>query len=125
MKNYIIKLMKTIRKEDGVTLVENLVALALITAVIVPSALFMTKLANNQRTKDLDTAVHLCQYTIEYTIADKDYSSKQWEVQINNKYWLIERKVEIDEHLVQINVYAKPHKQKDWKGRLYLCRYQN
>ncbi len=114
-----------IKREQGFTLVENMIALALITAVIIPSSMFMVKLAHNQKSCDMSTATQLCKTTVECTIANEDYLPKQWQKAVNSREWLIQREIEIEDHLIHIFVMAKPVNRENWINRLYLCRYQN
>jgi Tfp pilus assembly protein PilV len=117
------KVILLLKCSNGITLVENLVALVLVTAIIVPFSMFMGKLLNNTKANDTRTALHLCQVALEYTIATKDYLPQQWQRSEGKKTWLVKREIIIDGKLIHITIYTKPLYNEKWEFKLYLCQF--
>ena len=92
---------KQLSSEDGYTLVESLIALAILLAVLVPSAMFLTTIGNNTLSKDKIVAHNLARNTMEQVLASESDSSKVITTEDN---WWVKQEVTRVEDLYQIKI---------------------
>ena len=90
--------------QRGYTLVETLVALAIIFGVLVPSSLFLGKLLASNAHRDMISATELARQEMETVTTLALYESKNQKVHSYNKDWTIQRSVEEQDGLVYIQV---------------------
>ena len=90
--------------QAGYTLVETLVAIAIIFGVLVPSSLFLGKLLASNAHRDIISATELARQEMETVTTFALYESKNQEVHCYNKNWTIQRSIEEQDGLVYIQV---------------------
>ena len=90
--------------EGGYTLVETLVAIAILMGVLVPATLFLGKITSDQRSRDLIAASQLAKEEMEKTIAYQLYENNEKTVKLNNKNYHIIRSIKNQLGLIQIVV---------------------
>jgi type II secretory pathway pseudopilin PulG len=91
-----------IKEENGYSLVETLVALAILLAVLVPAVMFLGVAGGNTLAKDKITSFNLAKNTMEEAlIAQRDTSSV---VLKNSKWWVKTSISQENEHLYSIGV---------------------
>jgi Tfp pilus assembly protein PilV len=90
-----------INQEDGYSLVETLVALAILLAVLVPSAMFLTYIGNNVFVKDKIESFQLAQSQMEEVIATRNEQTLTFQV---NDIWWVKRSVTREGDLIQLKV---------------------
>ena len=97
---------KEIRSEGGYTLVESLIAMSILLAVLVPSAMFLTTIGNNTLSKDKIIAHNLARNTMEQVLASKNDSSKVILLEDN---WWIKQEVtrNLDLYEIKIEVFKR------------------
>lgn len=95
---------KSIQNEDGYTLVESVVALALLVAVLIPAGHILTKTILTNRTGDLIIASQLARMEMERTILNETFISDEQQVVVNQKNWRIVRQVTNELGLVEVQV---------------------
>lgn len=102
-----MKFKKTL--EAGYTLVEVLVALAILVAVLIPAIQFTAKLMNNSYARDLILATRLAQNEIERMISERDFFQGETQIRLNHKIWRVKRIFENNHGLIliRIQVYKK------------------
>ena len=66
---------KLIQDEEGYTLIESLIAIAILLAVLVPSTVFLAYVGNNVIAKDKITAFNHARNTMEYVLATENDST--------------------------------------------------
>ena len=79
--------------EAGYTVVEVVVALALLTIALLPTTQFAAKLILNSQSRDLITASQLARAELERAIADLEIGLDEALVQVGYKTWRVERRV--------------------------------
>ena len=89
---------------DGYTLVETVVALAILIAVIIPISQFMVRIIYTERTRDTIITAQLARQEIERNIANNHFKSYQCMELLNNKEWRIVQSVREINNLVYIDV---------------------
>lgn len=89
------------RTEDGYSLVESLVAMAILLAVLVPSAMFLTYIGNNIFAKDKIESFILARNEMEYILATERDSSLVKQTPDN---WWVKSTVQKDGDLREIKV---------------------
>lgn len=92
---------KQLGNEDGYTLVESLIALAILMAVLVPSAMFLTTIGNNTLSKDKIVAHNLARNTMEQVLAAESNVSRVIQAEDN---WWIKQEVNRAEDLYHIKI---------------------
>lgn len=99
-------MLKGIQDEDGSTLVETLVAMAILVSVLLPTSLFLGYIASNPLNKDKVTALGIAQSEMEQVLANKDYANNEEVIKGN---WIIDRRISEEENLVliRISIYRK------------------
>ncbi len=94
-KNIILK------NEDGATLVESLVAMAILVSVLLPAVMFLGYIANTNHNKDKIIALGLAQSEMETVLKNKSFSNSEREV---GGRFIIQNKIVKEDKLVQINI---------------------
>lgn len=97
-------------------------ALAILTAVMIPACALMSKYIAMQPGITLVTATSLAQKTMEESIARHDYQQKTWKVAAGSRNWIIEQSVEWEMSLVHLIVRTRPEKASSWIYTLRTCR---
>lgn len=92
--------MKWWKEEEGASLVETLVAMAILLAVLVPSTMFLTYIGSNWLVKDKAESFQLARNEMESIIATKNDSSL---VRSEGK-WMVKRTVTNQEELYYVTV---------------------
>ncbi len=87
--------------EGGYSLVESLVALAILLSVLVPSALVLTFAANNRLARDKMESFNLARNEMEYVLATENDSSSI--TRVGNRWWVM-RNVLKDDSFREITV---------------------
>jgi type II secretory pathway pseudopilin PulG len=87
--------------EAGATLVETLVALAILMTVLIPVIGFMAVLAGNHQAMEKVQALNYAQHSLESELLDQAWSDSLY---LPDERWSIERSVETDSTLVFIRV---------------------
>lgn len=95
----------TIRSETGYTLVETLVAMALILGVLMPAILFFGKISTNPFNQDLIIASQLARAKLEQVAALQEYRNSNEKLRYNNRTWQI--KTEINNRFGLIEIHIK------------------
>jgi type II secretory pathway pseudopilin PulG len=91
--------------ENGYTLVETLVASAILLGVLIPATLFFGRVASDRRAQDLILAFQMAGEEMERTAAFEIYEDEEWIIKLNNRSWRIHR--EIDTHMGLIEIRVK------------------
>ncbi len=92
---------KQIKSEEGYTLVEALIAMAILLAVLVPSTMFLTTIGNNTLSKDKIIAHNLARNTMEQVLVMESDSSK---VMLVDNNWWVKQEVTRNQDLYQIKI---------------------
>lgn len=90
-----------IKNEDGSTLVETLVAMAILVSVLLPAGMFLGYMANTPQNEEKIIALGLAQSEMEQVLDSGNY--KNAEREIDNK-WLIRNTIAKEDNLLQISV---------------------
>lgn len=90
--------------QEGYTLVEALVASAILLGALIPAVLFFGKITVNQKAKDLIIASQLAEERMEKTIAFHQYNNDEKTLKLNNVTWRILQKVKNRSGLIEIRV---------------------
>jgi type II secretory pathway pseudopilin PulG len=96
-----MKLLKIIRKEEGYTLLETVVAMALFVAVLIPLGSVIGNLMLDKTSERLRTALQIAQSEMNRTIAGKDFTDK---FTPHNNGLSSERKITREGNLIQIAI---------------------
>ena len=112
MNRYMYTEIKCLKKLDnrkeffqrGYTLVEALVASAILLGALIPAILFFGKITVNQRAKDLIIASQLAEEKIEKTITFNQYNNDEKRLNLNNVTWRILQKIKNRSGLIEIRV---------------------
>ena len=94
------------RSEEGYSLVESLVAMAILLAVLVPSAMFLTYIGNNILAKEKIESFNLARNQMELALATQNDST--FTKQIDHKWW-VEKVVirEKDLRTIRVSVFKE------------------
>lgn len=96
---------KIIKDESGNSLVETLVAMAILMTVLVPAIIFLGIAGNNSIARDKIASYHLAKNAMEHALAvAKDSSSIE---KVNDK-WLVRTKIENpsgDLYTIKVDVF--------------------
>ena len=90
--------------ESGYTIVEVLVALALLSVALVPITQFAARLISNADTRDLIVATDLARSEMEYVVSKRDFYLGSTEVRKNHKTWKVETKIRKRDGLITIHI---------------------
>ncbi|OAN61653.1 hypothetical protein A8B79_04295 [Balneola sp. EhC07] len=90
-----------IQNEHGYSLVESLIAMAILLAVLVPAAMALIYVGSNTIAKDKIESFNYAKNQIEYVIAYQD--SRSGLIEIDEK-WLVKTKVDSSSNLYTIKV---------------------
>jgi hypothetical protein len=92
------------RYEKGYTLVETLVASAVLLAVLVPATLFLGKITTGRKGRDLIIASQLAESVMEKTTAREVYENSEEHIRLDNRDWQIVREIEENQGLIKIRI---------------------
>jgi prepilin-type N-terminal cleavage/methylation domain-containing protein len=92
---------KLIQDEEGYTLIESLIAIAILLAVLVPSTVFLAYVGNNVIAKDKITAFNHARNTMEYVLATENDSTITKQIESN---WWVKRVIVQDGNLREIRI---------------------
>ncbi|MCG8373310.1 MAG: hypothetical protein MI700_07235 [Balneolales bacterium] len=96
-----MKWIKNIAEEQGASLVETLIAMAILMAVLVPAVTMFTLFANNRIVEEKIESFTIARNEMEVMISTRDNSSLT--VQYANNWW-IKRTVQQQEYLHHLKV---------------------
>jgi len=100
---------KIIQCQRGYTVVETLVASAILMGVLIPSLLFLGRATASQANRDRVVASQLAVEEMERTIAFSLHEYEERVVQLNRKTWRVVRLIDNQMGLVEIRVQvSKP-----------------
>ncbi len=88
----------------GYTLVETLVASAILLSVLIPATLILGKLTLSQYHHDLIVATQLAREEMERTIAEARYQDEEKQVALGKKSWRLVRDVQEQSGLLEIRI---------------------
>ena len=92
------------RHEEGYSLVEVLVALAILAAVLVPTSAFFVYAASHPMNKDKIEGLSLARTEMELTLAQQIESDSLY--YLDNNRWLIKREVVRSNELAHVSIQA-------------------
>jgi type II secretory pathway pseudopilin PulG len=95
---------KILKNDDGYTLVETVVALALLVAVLIPVGHILSKTMLTRQSGDLIVAAQLARMEMERTISSGNFETDEQQVVLNQKNWRIVRQVSESWGLVEVQV---------------------
>ncbi|MBO6524383.1 MAG: type II secretion system protein [Balneolaceae bacterium] len=90
-----------VRNEEGYSLVESLVAMAILLTVLVPSTMFLTYIGNNVLAKDKITSFNHARNQMEYILATQNDSTLTKQIDSN---WWVKQSVVKERNLREIKV---------------------
>ncbi len=90
--------------ENGYTLVETLIALAILIAVLIPLGQFVARVMYNDLSRDLIIAQQLAVMEMEKAIALNDFEKDEIVINLNQKKWRIVKSVIKMDRLVELNI---------------------
>ena len=93
-----------IESESGYTIVEVLVAMALLSAALIPISQFAARVIINTTTRDLIVATGLARSEMERVISEQDFYFGSTTINKNHKTWRVERKIRKRNGLVTIRI---------------------
>jgi len=98
--------LSVLKKEGGATLVETLVAMAILVSVLLPTSLFLGYVAFTPHNKEKIVALSIAQSEMETLLAEKKYLSDK---KVVNDRWVIENRIESSGNFIQlkVSVYRK------------------
>jgi type II secretory pathway pseudopilin PulG len=88
----------------GYTLVETLVASAILLSVLIPATLILGKLTLGQYHQDLIAATQLAGEEMERTVAEARYQNEEKQVTLGKKSWRVVRDVQEQSGLLEIRI---------------------
>ncbi len=110
--------------QAGYTLVEAVVAGALLLAVLLPATLFLGRFAMSRHAEHRLGAANLAQSEMENACATRAFENEDKRVILNNKTWRIERVIHDEFELITIEIRVfKPPSPKPL-ARLQTMRFQ-
>lgn len=94
-----------LKNEDGSTLVETLVAMAILVSVLLPTSLFLGYMSANSINADKITALGLAQNEMEKVLANEKYADKE----IVKERWIVKSATSKKENrvFIEVLVYRK------------------
>ncbi|MFV1883207.1 MAG: type IV pilus modification PilV family protein [Balneola sp.] len=92
---------KIVYSDEGYSLVESLVAMAILLTVLVPSAMFLTYIGNNVLAKDKITSFNHARNQMEYVLATQNDSTI---VRKLDSDWWVKRSIANSGNLKEITV---------------------
>lgn len=95
-----------VRTESGYTLIETLVASAVLLGVLVPATLFLGKITTGRKGRDLIIASQLAESEMERTTAHRNYENSEHQIRLDNRDWRVVRETEEDQGLVEIRIHV-------------------
>lgn len=92
------------QRSDGYTLVETLVAGAILLGVLIPAALFLGKITLSQHSRDRLVATQLAREEMEKTLIAADFNDEEKPMDFGKRRWRLTRTVENQSGLLVIRV---------------------
>ena len=92
------------RAESGYTLVETLVASAVLFGVLVPATLFLSKVTTGRKGRDLIIASQLAESEMERTTTHEVYENSEKQIRLDNRDWQIIREIQENQGLIEIRI---------------------
>ena len=92
------------RTEKGYTLVETLVASAVLLGVLVPAMFFLGKITTGRKGRDLIVASQLAESELEKTTAREVYENSEEQIRSDNRDWRIVREIKENQGLIEIRI---------------------
>ncbi len=89
---------------DGYTLVETLVASAILLSVLIPATLILGRLTLGQYHRDLIVATQLAREEMERTVAEARYQDEEKQMTLDKKSWRLVRDVQEQSSLLEIRI---------------------
>ena len=117
------KFQKKLKEQDGYTLVETLVAGALLVGVLIPALLFLGRITARQTDRDRLIAMQLAREAIEKTTAFSIYSDNDETFVLQQRTWQILREVRISNDLAEVVVTVNRLPLKRTMARLKTLKY--
>lgn len=94
-----------LKKQEGYTIVEVIIALAVLLAVLLPLSRLTGKLFSNSNTRNLIVAHQLARDAMERSVLISELIDNTEAIQLNGKTWHIKRKVlQLSINLVQLKI---------------------
>lgn len=117
------KFRKKINEQEGYTLVETLVAGALLIGVLIPALLFLGRISAKQTDCDRLIAMQLAREAIEKTTALSVYSDMEETIVLQQRAWQILREVHISNDLAEVMITVNRLPSKRTMIRLKTLKY--
>ncbi len=100
------RLLTRLREDSGHTMVEILVALAVLAIAVVPAAQLVTRIMLSGASRDLMIATRLAQAEIEAALLEPQSNAAAREVVLSGKRWQVRRIIATEEGLVRISAHV-------------------
>ena len=105
-KHEFCHLQGNLSSESGHTVVEILVALAILAIAVVPASQLISRVLMSGSTRDLITATRLAQGEIERGLLEPDITDSEKRMVLNGKPWRVRRVVTSEDGLIRISTRA-------------------
>jgi len=108
-----VKTYNPVKDIHGYTIVETLVASAILLGVLIPAAFILGKLTIGSYSRQVLVATQLAREVMEKTLASEEYHYREMDFQRDNKHWKVIREVNYTDGVVDIRVKvyrSKKHK---------------
>lgn len=96
-----MKSLSTLKNETGSTLIETLVAMAILVSVLLPVSMFLGYAGNSPRNEEEIVALGLAQAEMEKTLSEEKYTEAE---KIVGERWIVKKSVISELNLMQIEV---------------------
>lgn len=96
-----MKSLSTLKNETGSTLIETLVAMAILVSVLLPVSMFLGYAGNSPRNEEEIVALGLAQAEMEKTLSEEKYTEDE---KIVGERWIVKKSVISELNLMQIEV---------------------
>lgn len=112
-----------LKNEDGYTLVETLIAFAILVAVLIPLGQFIARVMYNDHSRDLIISQQLAAQEMERAIALNDFQNNEIIRDINNKKWRVLKSAIRMDRLVELHVFVLKKGKKKLLAELKTLRF--
>ena len=106
---------------EGHTLLETVVALALLVAVLVPAGAALGLLAARPGAGEKAEALQVAERALERTLADQRFQAQTWSV--GEGRWQVERRVEAEGEVLMVHVLVYRRSQEEPRVELQTARF--